>query len=101
MDLGLNDFQLSSTIVQVMEYKQKFIQATIEKDWRTLGGLCLLSVFIAIGAFYTTPFLVGLAAPLVAGVLGVPAVCGQWLATLLVASTTRKVIKKLEKIVIQ
>lgn len=101
IDLGLNDLQLSVTIAQLSEYKQRFIKAFEKKDWKTIGWLGLLSLFIVIGVFYTTPLLVGLLGPVVSGALGLPSVIGQWLAALYVARTTRKAITRLEKVILK
>lgn len=101
IDFGLNDLQLSSAIVQVSEYKQRFVQAFEKKDWKTIGWLGLLSLLIVIGVFYTTPLLAGLLGPVVSGALGVPSIIGQGLAALLVGGTTRKAITGLEKVVLK
>lgn len=101
IDFGLNDLQLSVVIVQVSEYKKRFVQAFEKKDWKTIGWLGLLSLFIVIGVFYTTPLLAGLLGPVVSGALGVPSVFGQWLAALFVARTTRKAITGFEKVVLK
>lgn len=101
IDFGLNDLQLSVAIVQISEYKQRFIQAFEKKDWKTIGWLGLLSLLIVIGVFYTTPLLAVLLGPVASGILGVPLVFGQWLAALIVGGTTRKAITGLEKNVLK